>query len=207
MGTSFGDDAQRTLGRDWQPDRGDHATLRRPTSGGTRTVLVTAWIHELRGERADGAVIDGVLRSARQAASTVRCAAPANDPVPGRAGPPDEARTLLHELEADWRAAIALPSAEWVSAAAHAAYLLGPQVSQEVAAMLKVSPRMTPWVEAALATVLGDHDAAAVRYGHIGALSDRALSLAWAARDGGAAPEELTDFIARNGAVRLPSPA
>jgi class 3 adenylate cyclase len=212
VGTSFGDDAQRAYwAGNWHGQlAATNATLRRPTSEwDPHPVLVSAWIRELRGEEADEAVIDSVLRSARQSgfhrplrsatANAALCRA-----VQGRR---DEARMLLHELEADWRGAIALPSAEWVSAAAHAAYLLGPQASQEVAAMLEASPRPTPWLQAAMATVLGDHEAAAVRYGQIGALSDRALSLAWAAREGSARPDELNDFIVRNGAIKLPSPA
>jgi hypothetical protein len=212
FGTSFGDDAQRAYwAGNWHGQlAATNATLRRPaTEWDPHPVLVSAWIRELRGESADEAVIESVLSSARQSgfhrplrsatANAALCRA-----VQGRR---DDARMLLHELESDWRGAIALPSAEWVSAAAHAAYLLGPQVSQEVAAMLEVSPRMTPWVQAAMATVLGDHEAAALRYGQIGALSDRALSLAWAAREGTARPDELNDFIVRNGAIRLPSPA
>jgi hypothetical protein len=169
---------------------------------------VTAWIRELRGEAAEEEVVQGILRFARQSgfhrplrsatANAALCRA-----VQGRA---DEAQALLTELDQDWRSAISLPSAEWVSAAAHAAYLLGPKAIAQVRAMLQLTPRRTPWVEAALATVGGDHLDAAILYGKIGGLSDRALSLAWAARSGRLdQPDaaELEDFVTRNGAVKL----
>jgi hypothetical protein len=83
---------------------------------------------------------------------------------------------------------------------------LGPKAIARVNGILQLTPRRTPWVEAALATLSGDHLEAANLYGKIGALSDRALSLAWAARSGKLEqPDaaELDDFVTRNSAVKL----
>jgi hypothetical protein len=211
LNTSFGDDAQRTYwAGNWAGQiAATAATMRRPTAEwDPHPVLVTAWIHELRGEKADEEVVQSVLRLARQsgfhrplravAANAALCRA-----LQGRAS---EAEELLAELDNDWRTAISLPSAEWVSAAAHAAYLLGPKAIARVRGILELTPRRTPWVEAAVATIMDEHREAAALYGKIGALSDRALSLAWAARGGkleGDELAELEDFVTRNGAVKL----
>jgi hypothetical protein len=72
--------------------------------------------------------------------------------------------------------------------------------------MLELSPRRTPWVKAALDTVAGDHVAAAAQFAQIGNASDRALSLAWAARAGKIdrrSLAELREFAERNRALKL----
>jgi predicted ATPase/class 3 adenylate cyclase len=209
LGTSFGDDIQRAYwSGDWRTlVTVAGATLRRPTAEwDPNSVLTAAWIRVLQDQPVDDAVIDSVLSSARQSGfhRPLRSAAAHGALVRAAQGRLDEAATLLSELDADWRKALALPSGEWVAAAAHAAHLVGAEARQRMRAMLELAPLRTPWVEAALATVDGDHTRAAERYGQIGDLSDRALSLAWAARAGGKQPDELRDFVSRNGAVRLP---
>ncbi len=211
LGTGFGDDAQRTYwAGNWAAQMATTAaTMRRPTAEwDPHPVLVTAWIRELRGEAADEEVVQSILRFARQSGfhRPLRTATANAALCRALQGRPAEAEDLLAELDADWRLAISLPSAEWVSATAHAAYLLGPRAIGKVHAMLQLTPRRTPWVNAALATITGEHLEAAVLYGKIGALSDRALSLAWAARSGDLEPaeaDELADFVERNRAVRL----
>ncbi|GIH11644.1 hypothetical protein Rhe02_97110 [Rhizocola hellebori] len=211
LDTSFGNEEQRTFwAGDWRGQiAATTATMRRPAAEwDPHPVLVTAWIRELRGEVADEDAVLSVLRYARQSgfhrplrtatANAAFCRA-----IQERF---EEAEELLAELDQDWRSAISLPSAEWVSAAANAAFLLGPKVIARVRAMLQLTPRRTPWVEAALATMNGDHLDAAGLYGKIGSLSDRALSLAWAARTAKLdLPDsaELDDFINRNSAVKL----
>jgi class 3 adenylate cyclase len=209
LGTSFGDDLQTAY---WTGDWRTlvtiaAATLRRPTAEwDPNSVLTAAWIRVLQAQTVDDTVIDNVLQSARQSGfhRPLRSATAHGALVRAVQGRLDEAAELLSELDTDWRRAIALPSGEWVAAAANAAYLIGPAACQRVRAMLELAPIRTPWVEAALATVDGEHLRAAARYAEIGDLSDRALSLAWAARAGATKSAELDDFVERNGAISLP---
>ncbi|HCT77172.1 MAG TPA: guanylate cyclase, partial [Micromonosporaceae bacterium] len=211
LGTSFSREAQKAYwAGDWAGQLAAiRATMRRPTAEwDPHPILTAAWIRELRGESTSDEVIENVLRSARQSgfhrplrsatANAALCRA-----VQGRFG---EAESLLSELDADWRATIALPSAEWVSAAAHAAHLLGRKATKQVSALLELAPRKTPWLEAAMATVQGDHQTATMLYERIGDLSDRALSQAWAARVGeldATGLAELRAFANRNNAAGL----
>jgi predicted ATPase/class 3 adenylate cyclase len=209
LGTSFGDDIQRAY---WSGDWHTlvtvaGATLRRPTAEwDPNSVLTAAWIRVLQDQPVDDAVIDSVLSSARQSGfhRPLRSAAAHGALVRAVQGRLDDAAALLSELDGDWRRALALPSGEWVAAAAHAAHLVGADGCERMRAMLELAPLRTPWVEAALATVSGDHMSAAEHYGRIGDLSDRALSLAWAARAGTARHADLDEFVTRNSAVKLP---
>ncbi len=172
------------------------------------SVLTSSWILVLRHEEPDDDAIEKVLYFARRsgfhrvlrgaAAHAALCRA-----LQGRA---EEAAALLAELDTDWQARVMLPFGEWVAAAGHAAALLGTAERERVRTMLGRSPRRTPWVRAALATVSGDHAAAAAHFARIGDASDRILSLAWAVRDGRAdtADEaELRAFADRNRAPGL----
>jgi hypothetical protein len=117
-----------------------------------------------------------------------------------------EATELLSELDDDYRQAISLPYGEWTAAAGHAAHLIGGEALQRIRAMFELAPRRTPWVEAAAATLEGEHRHAADVFGQIGDLSDRALSLAWAARAGQLDKGELNElrqFVRRNEAKLL----
>ena len=66
-----------------------------------------------------------------------------------------DAVAALAALEADWRTTRMIAFGEWVSAAAAAAVLLDIEDAARVRAMLKRSPRTTPWVSAAMATLEG----------------------------------------------------
>ena len=130
-----------------------------------------------------------------------------------------EAAATLTALEADWRTTRMIAFGEWVSAAAAAAVLLGAEDAARVRAMLKRSPRTTPWVSAAMATlegrITGDatcHLEAAEAYRQIGNASSRILALAAAARllvtagDPARAEPVLTEvveFAGRNAAPGL----
>ncbi|GHJ45017.1 hypothetical protein Cs7R123_23590 [Catellatospora sp. TT07R-123] len=175
------------------------------------SVLTSSWIRVLRGEPTDDDAIEQVLHLARRsgfhrvlrgaAAHAALCRA-----LQGRA---EEAVSLLGELDRDWRARVMLPYGEWAAAAGHAGSVLGAEAAVRVRTMLELSPRRTPWVQAALATVTGDHLAAAAHFARIGDASDRALSLSWAARTGGLDQPlltELHDFAARNHAPGLLPP-
>ncbi|HEX6499278.1 MAG TPA: adenylate/guanylate cyclase domain-containing protein [Micromonosporaceae bacterium] len=131
----------------------------------------------------------------------------------------DEAARLLAELDADWSGAPILPFGEWVAAAAQAAALTGRAWAARVRDMVTRSPRHTPWVDAASATLdgalTGDADAylrAAAIYERIGNHSDRMLCLAAAARAlvargrldrARSVVRDLSRLARPNGAVRL----
>jgi hypothetical protein len=122
-------------------------------------------------------------------------------------------------LEADWLTTRMIAFGEWASAAAAAAVLLDAEDAARMRTMLKRSPRQTPWVSVAMATlegrITGDatcHLEAAEGYARIGNASNRILALAAAARclvSGGeldrAEPviAEVAEFAARNAASGL----
>jgi hypothetical protein len=130
-----------------------------------------------------------------------------------------EALDALGALEADWRTTRMIAFGEWASAAASAAVLLDAENAARVRTMLKRSPRQTPWVSAAMATlegrITGDataHLEAAEGYARIGNASSRILALAAAARTlvgdgevgrGGPVIAEVAEFAARNEAPGL----
>jgi hypothetical protein len=130
-----------------------------------------------------------------------------------------DAVAALRALETDWLSTRTLASAEWVSAAASAGVLLGAEEAARVRGMLKHSPRHTPWVVAAMATLEGRitsdptcHLEAAEGYARIGDASDRILALAAAARTFVEIGEldraepviaEVAEFADRNAAPRL----
>ncbi|WP_166382336.1 AAA family ATPase [Catellatospora methionotrophica] len=172
------------------------------------SVLTSSWIRVLRGEEPDDDAIEKLLYFARRsgfhrvlrgaAAPAALCRA-----LQGRA---EEAASLLGELERDWQARVMLPFGEWVAAAGHAAALLGDAERERVRAILARSPRRTPWVRAALATVSGEHVEAAAIFARIGDASNRMLSLAWAARAGALDAGDLAEvreFAERNRARGL----
>jgi hypothetical protein len=184
-------------------------------------VAQSAWVRVLRGDEVADEEVDRALVAARRTgfhrpllstlAHTALCRA-----LQGRA---EEAIALLDELAADWQTTSMLACGDWVVAAANAGVLLGTPTAAVVRAMLKHSPRRTPWVEAAMAslegTLTGDptaHLEAAEIYGRIGDATDRVLALAAAGRGLTAAGEldrvapiaaEVADFAARNQAPRL----
>ncbi|MFI2276106.1 MULTISPECIES: AAA family ATPase [Catenuloplanes] len=132
-----------------------------------------------------------------------------------------EAGALLDELAADYGDSRTLAFAEWVFAAAYAAWLLGPARADQIRTLLERSPRRTPWVDAAILTCTGTsaaHRAALTIFDDIGAVSDQALSRAALVRtlraegDPTGAAEALaplTAFSERNsapGLLRLAEP-
>lgn len=211
LATNFhGEAAEAYFAGDWDTQvRAIGETMRANAAEWDATsVLTSSWILVLRGEEPDDDAIEKVLYYARRsgfhrvlrgaAAHAALCRA-----LQGRA---EEAAALLAELDTDWQARVMLPFGEWVAAAAHAATVLGDGAREQVRTMLGRSPRRTPWVRAALATVSGDHAAAAAHFARIGDASDRMLSLAWAARAGQldqAEQAELREFADRNRAPGL----
>ncbi|MDI1466351.1 adenylate/guanylate cyclase domain-containing protein [Catellatospora sp. KI3] len=199
---------------------GDWATQTRVISETMRTdaaewdansVLASSWIRVLRGEPTDDEAIEKVLHLARGSGfhRVLRGAAAHAALCRAMQGRTEQALCLLTELDQDWRARVTLPYGEWAAAAGHAGSLLGTEAAARVRTMLELSPRRTPWVLAALATVSGDHLTAAAHFARIGDASDRALSLSWAARAGALPPPlltELHDFAARNHAPGLLPP-
>jgi hypothetical protein len=145
----------------------------------------------------------------------------------------DEAAELVAELVDTWRPVRALPSGEWIGAAALAAALAGREAAVAVRGMLDEATHRTPWAEAAMrlvtgavATADGDHDRAALLftaaagiYARIPDTISRMLALALAAAahvragDEPAADATLAEvraFAHRNqapGVLRLASPA
>lgn len=211
LATSFHEEAANAyFVGDWTTQvTATSATMRRPTAEwDLNSVMTSAWIRVLRNEEPDDEAIEEVLQSARRSGfhrilrSTVAHAALVRA-LQGRSA---EARELLSELDDDWRSRVMLPFGEWVAAAGNVGALLGRKGADQVRAMLELSPRRTPWVRAALATVAGDHVAAAAQFAQIGNASDRALALAWAARAGKIDRKslaELREFAERNRALRL----
>jgi class 3 adenylate cyclase len=137
-----------------------------------------------------------------------------------------EAAELLAELTGAWRKMAVFASASWVSKAAHAAALAGPEAAEALRAPLAELRYRTPWAEAALRTVTGATAraagdpaeagrcflAAADLYATIPVMTDRALALALATAaftaagrpdQAGPALAEVTAFAERNAAPGL----
>jgi class 3 adenylate cyclase len=106
-----------------------------------------------------------------------------------------EAAELLAELTGEWRKVAVIASGEWVSKAAHAAALAGPEPAEALRAPLAELRHHTRWSEAALRTVTApvtlaagqpaeageEYLAAADIHGRTPAVTDRMLVLALAA--------------------------
>jgi hypothetical protein len=184
-------------------------TMRLPSSDwDPNSVITSAWLQVIRCDTPNEAAVLNMLESARQTGfhRPLRSAAAHVALYRALQGRLAEATELLSELDDDYRQAVSLPFGEWVAAAGHAAHLTGGQALQRIRAMFQLAPRCTPWVDAAVATLEGDHRQAADVYGQVGDLSDRALSLAWAARAGQLDKgeiNELQQFARRNGAKLL----
>jgi class 3 adenylate cyclase len=137
-----------------------------------------------------------------------------------------EAARLLAELTGQWQKVTVIASGEWVSKAAHAAALTGPEPADALRTPLAELRYRTPWAEAALQVVTGavvrdtgdpaeagrHYLAAADRHGAIAAVTDRVLGLALAAEAFTAAGEldraasalaEVRAFAERNSAPGL----
>ncbi|WP_345537526.1 ATP-binding protein [Phytohabitans rumicis] len=135
------------------------------------------------------------------------------------AGRRSEAATLLTELVDAWRPVPALASGEWITAAAYAAALTGPESASLLRTALEAVEHRTPWAEAALHTVTAaaggagaGYLAAAKIYAAIPDATDRVFALALAAgelRKAGdragadAALREVRAFAHRNQAPGL----
>ncbi|NJC69721.1 AAA family ATPase [Planosporangium thailandense] len=141
-------------------------------------------------------------------------------------GRADEATALLSELVDSWRTVRALASGEWIDAASHAAAISGRAACARLRELLDEVPHRTLWVDAATRTVTGGlaaadgdharaaelHLAAADLYAEMRHATNRALSLAAAARslgrlgsDDRSAPvcREVEAFADRNQAPGL----
>jgi class 3 adenylate cyclase len=224
LATSFADEAGRAYyAGDWAESMdAAAASMRRPTAEWElHLVAQRGWLQVLRGEPVDDEAVDRAVAAAQRSgfhrvllrtlAHAALCRA-----LQDRT---EQAWALLAAVEEDWAGIRILPFAEFVAPLAYAGTLLGTDGATRVRAMLKRSPRRTPWVLAALATLeatlTGDptaHLEAADAYGRIGDLTDRALMLALAARGlvrrgafESAAPliAEVTAFARRNRADRL----
>jgi hypothetical protein len=137
-----------------------------------------------------------------------------------------EAAELLAELTGQWRKVTAIASGGWVSKAAHAAALIGPEPAGALRVPLADLAYRSRWGEAALATVTGavalaggdpadagrHYLAAADLYAGIPAVTDRVLGLALAAHAFTAAGQpdraapalaEVRAFAERNSAPGL----
>ncbi|HZM79377.1 MAG TPA: AAA family ATPase [Candidatus Limnocylindrales bacterium] len=183
-------------------------TMRLPSADWDPTSVITsAWLQVLRDEKPNDDTVLSMLDTARQTGfhRPLRSAVAHAALYRALQGKQVAAEELLSELDDDYRQAVSLPFGEWVAAAGHAAYLAGGQAQQRVRAMFDVVPRLTPWVRAAIATVNGEHGEAADLYRQIGDLSDRALSLAWAARAGQLDKGEINELrqFARRNAAKL----
>ena len=232
LATSFADEAGRAyFAGDWAASiAAARASVNRPTAEwDLHVVPQSAWLRELRGEPVEADEVERAVSAAKRGGfhrvllSTLAHTA-LYHAVCGRVA---EAVAALGELEADWVTTRMIASGEWVSAAAAAAVLLDVDSAARVRAMLKRSPRQTPWVTAAMATLEGRltgdatcHLEAAGGYARIGNASSRILALVAAARALVAAGDlehaepvvaELAAFAARTGAHRLldglPAPA
>jgi len=184
-------------------------TMRLPSADwDPNAVLTTAWLKVIRGETPNDEVVLGVLDSARRTGfhRPLRSAVAHTALYRALQGRLAEASELLCELDDDYRQAVSLPYGEWAAAAGHAGHLTGGQGLKCIRATFELAPRRTPWVAAAVATLEGDHRHAADVFGQIGDLSDRAVSLAWAARAGQLEAGELNElrqFARRNEAKLL----
>jgi class 3 adenylate cyclase len=205
--------ANAYFGGDWRRSISETAqALRQPSrEWDQQAILSTAWIKVICGEDDQSTTVDEILGSARQSGfhRPLRTACAHAALYQALKGEHEAALTLLAELETDWRQAIALPFAEWVSAAGHAAYLTGDPGRTLFLRVLGAAPRLTPWAEAAVATAQGEHLRAARIYQEIGDVSDRMLSLGWGSQANQLAradEAELRDFAARNNAKLLMPP-
>jgi predicted ATPase/class 3 adenylate cyclase len=224
LATSFADEAARSyFAGDWAAAiAAATGAVNRPTfEWDLHVVAQSAWLRELRGEPVGADEVARAVEAAtrggfhRVLLSTLAHTA-LYHAVCGRRA---EAVATLRTLEADWLTTRTIAFGEWASAAAAAGVLLDAEDAARVRTMLKRSPRQTPWVSAAMATlegrITGDataHLEAAEGYARIGNASNRILALAAAARalaDSGeltrAAPviAEVAEFAARNEAPGL----
>ena len=232
LATSFADDAGRSyFDGNWAAAiAAATASVNRPTAEwDLHVVPQSAWLRALRGEPVGPDEVERAVAAAKRGGfhrvllSTLAHTALYHAVRGERA----EAAAALRELEVDWLTTRMIAFGEWTSAAAAAAVLLDAEDAARVRAMLKRSPRETPWVSAAMATlegrITGDptcHLEAAEAYAGIGNASNRILALAAAARALMAAGEpdraehviaEVAEFAVRNGARGLldglPAPA
>jgi hypothetical protein len=224
LSTSFADEAGRAYyAGNWAESMDAAASsMRLPTAEWElHLVPQRGWLQVLRDEPVDDAAIDEAVAAAQRSGfhrvllRTLAHAALCRT-LQGRT---DQAAALLDAVEEDWTGTGILPFAEFVAPLAYAGSLLGVEGAARVRAMLKRSPRYTPWVSAAMATLEGTltgdptaYQEAAEGYGRIGDLTDRALTLALAARGmvrlnqvEQAAPlvAEVIEFARRNEAPRL----
>ena len=107
-----------------------------------------------------------------------------------------DAESLLVELSDGWRRMRTIASAEWVSAAGHAAARIGPEAAELLRDALGDAPHHTAWSRAAIASLdgtmaagRGDYTGAAMsyldaadRYARVGSETDRILALGGAVR-------------------------
>jgi hypothetical protein len=224
LATSFAEEASRAyFGGDWATTIAAVTALtNRPTGEwDLQVVLQSAWLRELRGERVGPDEVERAVAAAeRSGFHRVLLGSLAHAALyHALGGRHTEAVGALRALEADWLSTRMLAFGEWVSAASAAGVLLGPEEAARVRAMLKHSPRHTPWVVAGMATlegrITGDptcHLEAADGYARMGNASDRILALAAAARTLVAAGDleradpliaEIAEFADRNEAPRL----
>ncbi len=224
LATSFADEAQLGFfAGDWAAAiRAGNALAQRPTAVWDLHVIAqSAWLRELRGEPMDPEEVARAVTAAQRSGfhrvllSTLAHTALYHAVRGDRAG----ARDALRALRDDWLTTRMIAFGEWVSAAGSAAVLLDPEDAATVRGLLKRSPRRTPWVSAAMATLEGritgdasSHLEAAEGYGRMGNASNRVLALMAAARTlvaAGSTEEaepivaELAEFAARNAAPGL----
>jgi class 3 adenylate cyclase len=224
LATNFDDDAGRSYyAGDWaRTISAATALMNRPTAEWDLSVVVqAAWLRELRGEDVGRQeVAEAVAAAQRSGFHRVLLGTLANAALFHVIGGCNaDAAAALRELEADWRRTRMIAFAEWVTPASLAAALLGPEEAARVRAMLKRSPRLTPWGTAAMSMlegrITGDATCyldAARAYAEIGDASGQILATAAAARTfvGDGDPEraeplvaEVTEFARRTGADRL----
>jgi len=231
LATNFADDVWLSMfAGDWKAAISAGASaVGQPTAEWDHVIPQSAWLRELCGDPvAPDEVQQAVAAAERGGFHRVLLSTLAHTALYHAVrGHRADAVAALEALEADWRNTRMIPFGEWVAAAAAAAVLLDAEDAARVRVMLKRSPRSTPWVSAAMATlegrITGDptcHVEAAEVYGRIGNASNRILALAAAARAFVARGEldraephiaEVAAFAIRNGAHRLldglPAPA
>jgi class 3 adenylate cyclase len=224
LSTSFADEAGRAFyAGNWAESMdAAEASMRLPTADWElHLVPQRGWLQVLRGEPVDDGAVDRAVAAAQRSGfhrvllRTLAHAALCRV-LQGRT---EQAAALMDAVEEDWAGTGILPFAEFVAPLAYAGALMGVEGAARVRAMLKRSPRFTAWVDAAMGTLEGTltsdpsaYHEAAEAYGRIGDLTDRALTLALAARGlvrqghlEQASPliAEVTAFARRNSAPRL----
>jgi hypothetical protein len=224
LATSFADESMLGLfAGDWTAaiSAGTPSVDRPIAEWDLHVIPQSAWLRELRGEPVGADEVDRAVLAAKRGGfhrillSTLAHTALYHAVRGYRA----EAVAALAVLEADWVTTRMIAFGEWVSAASSAAVLLDAEDAARVRTMLKRSPRRTPWVSAAMATlegrITGDatcHLEAAEAYARIGNASNRILALAAAARCFVAAGDveraapviaEIAEFAERNAAPGL----